>query len=358
VQTLKDSILESPALRHLDYECNREVILAVDTSVVAVGFILLQLGEDGKRYPNCFGSIMLGKVKSRYSQAKLELYGLFCALHAVRIYIFGITNLTVEVDTKYIKNMINNPDLQPNTTINRWIAGILLFQFKLVHVPAKKHAGIDGLSRRPPAENDPEEDDHEDWVDHAYSFGVVFEELLCRWGPITKIVTDNVPAYRLAVDVLAAKYGVHPICVSPYNSQANGIVKRRHHDVWEAIMKTCKGDDLRWYQVAHSVFWAEHVTVQKAMGLSPYFMVHGVEPIFPFDLAEVTFLVSLPERGAFMTTDIIAWHARQLQKRTKDLTTIKEKVLKAHYSSIHNFEKRFCASIKDYNFAPGALVLV
>jgi hypothetical protein len=32
--------------------------------------------------------------------------------------------------------MLNNPDIQPNATINRWIAGILLFDFKLVHVPA------------------------------------------------------------------------------------------------------------------------------------------------------------------------------------------------------------------------------
>jgi hypothetical protein len=106
------------------------------------------------------------------------------------------------------------------------------------------------------------------------------------------------------------------------------------------------------------MFWAERVTVQKAMGLSPYFMVHGIEPIFPFDLAEATFLAPLPERGAFTTTDLIAWCARQLQKRTKDLTAIKEKVLKARYSSICDFEKRFRESIKDYNFMPGALVLV
>jgi hypothetical protein len=71
----------------------------------------------------------------------------------------------------------------------------------------------------------------------------VFEELLCRWGPITEIVTNNAPAYRLTVNTLAVKYGVHPIHVLPYNLQANGIVERRHHDVREAIMKTCEGDD-------------------------------------------------------------------------------------------------------------------
>ena len=86
--------------------------------MIAVGYILLQEGEDGKRYLNRFGSISLTEVKSRYSQAKLELYRLFRSLRAVHIFIFGVANLTVEMDTKYVKGMINNPDLQPNATIN------------------------------------------------------------------------------------------------------------------------------------------------------------------------------------------------------------------------------------------------
>jgi hypothetical protein len=95
----------------------------------------------------------------------------------------------------------------------------------------------------------------------------IFEELLCRWGPITEIIMDNAPMYKVAVDELAHKYGIHPIHVSPYNSQANGIVERRHRDVCKAIIKTCEGDEMRWNQVVHSVFWAERVTIQKAMGL-------------------------------------------------------------------------------------------
>jgi hypothetical protein len=173
MQRLKDAVMTSSALCRIDYESGREVILAVDTSVIAVGFILMQLGEDGKRYPARFGSLSLSEIESRYSQAKLELYGLFRALRAARVWIFGVANLTVEVDAKYVKGMINNPDLQPNTTINRWIAGILLFQFKLVHVSADKHTGADGLSRRPPSSLDPPEaDNHEDWLDHAYGFSM------------------------------------------------------------------------------------------------------------------------------------------------------------------------------------------
>jgi hypothetical protein len=68
MQHLKDEIIKSPALRRLDYASGREVILAVDTSVIVVGYILSQEGDDGKRYPNRFGSLSLTEIESRYSQ--------------------------------------------------------------------------------------------------------------------------------------------------------------------------------------------------------------------------------------------------------------------------------------------------
>jgi len=72
----------------------------------------------------------------------------------------------VEVDAQYIKGMLNEPDLQPNTAINRWIQGILMFTFKLIHVPAEKHKGPDALSRRPLAEGETTEDDDDSWLDN------------------------------------------------------------------------------------------------------------------------------------------------------------------------------------------------
>ena len=77
------------------------------------------------------------------------------------------------MDAKYIQGMINNPDLQPNMTINQWIMGNLLFSFCLVHIPAAHHTGADRLSHRLPLDEDPpEEDDFEDWLDNSYSFSI------------------------------------------------------------------------------------------------------------------------------------------------------------------------------------------
>ena len=172
MQALKDAIMHSPSLISIDYSSDLAVYLAVDSSTRGVGWILSQDCPDGKRRPARFGSISWNERESRYSQAKLELYGLFRALRSLRLYLIGIRNLVVEMDAKFVKGMLNNPDIQPNATINRWIAAILLFDFKLTHIPADKHHGPDGLSRRAPAEGEDEDGDPEDWIDQALSLGL------------------------------------------------------------------------------------------------------------------------------------------------------------------------------------------
>jgi hypothetical protein len=87
-------------------------------------------------------------------------------LYATCIHLIRVHNLIIEVDASYIKDMLSNPDIQPNATINRWIATILLFDFKLIHIPTEKHKGPNRLSRCKPAPGKEEDDnDPEDWVD-------------------------------------------------------------------------------------------------------------------------------------------------------------------------------------------------
>jgi len=89
----------------------------------------------GSVTPSRFGSITWNERESRYSQAKIEIYGLWHALQAYQLYIIGVKNLHVEIDASYIKGMLNNPDIQPGVAVNQWIVGIKLFHFELVHVP-------------------------------------------------------------------------------------------------------------------------------------------------------------------------------------------------------------------------------
>jgi len=97
--------------------------------------------------PAQYGSLLMSECESRYSQPKLELFGLYCALQPWRLYIIEVKNLNVEVDIQHFKGMLNEPDLQLNSAVNWWIQGILMFDFALVHVPAEHHKGLDALSR-------------------------------------------------------------------------------------------------------------------------------------------------------------------------------------------------------------------
>ena len=581
MQCLKDAIINSSALISIDYSTGRPVFLAVDSSFRGVGWILSQECADGKRRPARFGSISWNERESNYSQPKIELYGLFRALRALRLHLIGVRNLVVEMDAVFIRGMLNNPDVQPNAVLNRWIAAIHLFDFKLVHVPADKHQGPDGLSRREHVEGeDDEEDDPEEWIDKTLGLSIwattssattslltfsntlpvsvfntevdhtetdhadhpiefppssksldaeaemmniqhyletlkkpldvdddgwekflrktrryflldgrlwrrnaigrdqlflsppqrlpiireahdglghkgiystrriildrfwwptldrnikwyvntchqcqlrqttkvcippvvplpaplfrkafidtmhmtpaggfhliiqarcsltawpewralrtetgvtigrfIFEEILCRWGAVEEIVTDNGLAYIAALDWLANKYNIRHIRISAYNSRANGIVERQHRTIRESLLKTCEGEASKWPAVAPHVFWADRVTTRRSTGHSPFFMTHGVEPILPFDITLATFLV--PDlTSPLSTADLIATRARQLQTREDDLASIHDNVIKSRLSAVQKFERQFTHSLKTDSFALGDLVLV
>jgi hypothetical protein len=554
MQLLKNAIITSPALISIDYTTDRPVFLAVDSSFRGVGWILSQECADGKRRPSRFGSISWNERESNYSQPKIELYGLFRALRALRLHLVGVRNLVVEMDAVFIRGMLNNPDIQPNAVTNRWIAAILLFDFKLVHVPAEKHQGPDGLSRREPAEGeDDEEDDPEEWIDKTLGLSIwattsstttsllifgnasavsvfstevdhsvtdhadnpiefppssksrdaeaemmniqhyletlkkplvvdgdwekflrktrryflldgrlwrrnptgrdqlylspsqrfpvireahdglghkgiystrrtildrfwwptldrdikwyvntchqcqlrqttkvrippviripaplfrkayidtmhmipasgfkyiiqarcsltawpewralrtetgvtighfIFEEILCRWGAVEEIVTDNGSAYIAALDWLSTKYGIRHIRISAYNSRANGIIERQHRTIRDSLLKACGDDVSKWPVTAPHVFWADRVTTRKSTGHSPFYMTHGVEPILPFDLTLATFLV--PNLTTSLSTaDLLATRARQLQIREADLASIRDNIIKSRAS--------------------------
>ncbi|GBE80063.1 hypothetical protein SCP_0212660 [Sparassis crispa] len=106
-----------------------------------------------------------------------------------------------------------------------------------------------------------------------------------------------------------------------------------------------------------AVFWAERIAIQRSTGYSPYYMVHGTEPLFPFDIAEATYLV--PYEGVQMTRiELLAHRARQLQKWEEDLVEVWERVIRARYKSMEQFAQEFHGTIRSYDFKPGDIVLV
>ena len=56
--------------------------------------------------------------KAASPSLKLELYSLHRAFGVMKRYLIGVHNLIVEVDARYIKGMLANPDLHPGVTVS------------------------------------------------------------------------------------------------------------------------------------------------------------------------------------------------------------------------------------------------
>jgi len=156
---LKQLVSMAPVLVKLDYDAAKLlshqdplpwssdhglVIVAVDSCQNGTGWILYQNVEKEK-HPVIFGSCTFNDAESQYSQAKLELYGIFRAVKDLRHRIWGI-HIRIDVDAKFLIEMVKQPDL-PNAPMMCWISYIALFDYVMNHVPAQSHAGLDGLSQ-------------------------------------------------------------------------------------------------------------------------------------------------------------------------------------------------------------------
>jgi hypothetical protein len=545
-EDMKVCVTNAPVLRPLDYRLGRPILLSVDTSYIAIGYILSQEDETGQKHPVRYGSLPINDCKSRYSQAKLELYRLYRALQDCKYWIVGVTNLKVELDAKYVPGMIQVPDIQPSAAENRWIQGILRYDFKVVHVPAERHKGPDTLSRRPLTESELEkaeeinsdddmmalvrsvlvlqntqgsrrqqidtlrdihnylQDPHElldlgttscrrflnkvscymldgkdlykrkrrglprkvifDLLDcwrilteahegfghhgvHAvfetlwkrftwpYMFQDVsshvkschecqlcstkkpvisphvsqpatkfskiyvdvmdmpkgkggfkyivaarndvsqaaegralrmatahniamflWEDIICHYGAIAEIVTNNRKEFEGACALLIQKYSILHIRISPYNSRANGVVERGHFVIREGIMKSCK-KATDWPDLVPHAFFADKMMPCQATGFTPFYLLHGVDGVMPLDLTEATFLVR-GFRTNMPSEDLLSLQIRQLEKRPRDLASAAKSLYRMCIWSKEAFEWHYAHKLRSGDYSPGTLVLV
>jgi hypothetical protein len=53
----------------------------------------------------------------------------------------------------------------------------------------------------------------------------LFEEVVCRWGGLFEIVSDNGPPFVKVLEYLSWQYHINHIQILGYNSHANGLVE-------------------------------------------------------------------------------------------------------------------------------------
>ncbi|KIM43642.1 hypothetical protein M413DRAFT_25969 [Hebeloma cylindrosporum] len=156
---------------------------------------------------------------------------------------------------------------------------------------------------------------------------------------------------------LEQKYGITGITISSYNSRANGFVERPHWDIRQMLYKPCGGNISKWYWFLPHVLWADHISIRKRLGSSPFFMITGTHPTIPLDVVEATSLVELPDQ-VLMDDELVGYRARALAKHKTHVDEMRARVSEDKVKQLLRYEKDHKAVIKDYKFKLGDLILV
>jgi hypothetical protein len=122
-------------------------------------------------------------------------------------------------------------------------------------------------------------------------------------------------------------------------------------------MKICGDKPEAWAPHVPLAFFADKVSVSRVTGCSPFYMLHGVHPVLPFDLTEATFMIQEYRQG-LSSAELLALRIRQLQKRPEDLERAAQALIKAHFRLKAQFERRFMRRLKRVPLKVGDLVLI
>jgi hypothetical protein len=106
----------------------------------------------------------------------------------------------------------------------------------------------------------------------------------------------------------------------------------------------------------HAAVWAERITIQRSTGYSPYYLACGLEPSLPMDILESILLK--PMTRHMSTIDLVTARARQLRRKDDAILDAKNRLSRMRHIRKTLYDLEHEASIREYNFKSGDLVLV
>src|SRR5260221_1827010 len=150
------------------------------------------------------------------------------------------------------------------------------------------------------------------------------------------------------------KYKVPMVHISPYNSQANGKIKRTY---LEAIWKVVQGDTGQWPSWLGYALWADRTMVKRNTGYSPYYLLYGQHPLHLFDVTDMTYYM----RDWVKVTDmkeLLVLRTQQLAQRKDLLNDTEKRNYQSQMKAVDAYNQRHVHRMKNGDYEKGELVLV
>jgi hypothetical protein len=195
----------------------------------------------------------------------------------------------------------------------------------------------------------------------------IYENILCRYGVVGTIISDNGELNSKLGLEFAEKYGVQLIFTTTYHPQGNAPVERGHQPLRRSLERSVFGrvtdwlnfdkeaEKVKWPKYFHAALWADRVSVRRQLGYSPYYLLYGQQSVLPIELEAISWYIS-EWTYPMETEDLIRNRVRQIARRDLDMEKAVEKLKVAKENSKRYFDKNRNLRVKEIR--EGDLVLL
>ncbi|OMJ26426.1 Retrovirus-related Pol polyprotein from transposon [Smittium culicis] len=112
----------------------------------------------------------------------------------------------------------------------------------------------------------------------------IYKDLMLAYGAPSEILSDRGPQFS---SIVLKKYlkiqQIKHQFTSAYHPQSNGKTERANGVIGKAITKLSIKDKSKWDDFLDLAVWATRIRSHSITGISPYFLVYGIEPRIPGD---------------------------------------------------------------------------
>ena len=113
---------------------------------------------------------------------------------------------------------------------------------------------------------------------------LLLNEFIPRHGCPRLIISDQGTEYCNALlDTVSKELGISRIHTSSYHPQSNGKTERFHRCLNEMIQKQVDEDQTKWDEILQPCLGAYRMSKNESTKHSPYFVIHGRDPVLPID---------------------------------------------------------------------------
>ncbi|UYV77425.1 K02A2.6-like [Cordylochernes scorpioides] len=303
--SLKNKLISPEVLTH--YDPNKPIGLHTDASDQGLGAVLVHLNENTKERPISYASRTLQKAETNYSTTEKECLAIIWAIKKFRPYLYG-RKFTIYTDHHRLLLPIP-PASRPFEKMgidlmggfpksgrgNSWILVCTDYYSRYIETAALPRGTAEEIA------------------------DFFLQKVVLRHGAPKTVISDRGSCFlsKLFKDVLKICNTLHRKTTS-YHPQTNGQTERMNRTLADMMAMYIDERHQNWDEILPFVTFAYNSSIQDTTGYSPYFLIHGREPL--------TFLDStfdMPELSKHKDYDEYVSNLLEIIEDAKEISTSK-----------------------------------